>query len=110
MPEIKSADNSWNWICRILFTLDIISLLSGYIGLIQARHQLVSPLIPESLVTRIMTDSRLHESSIGAGVLLLAGLWFYSFNQKKTASILFILSILVHRMLILILSNNYDFL
>ncbi len=99
MIEIKSREKTWDWICRILFTLDVISLISGYIGFIQARHQLVSPLIPDSLVARIIADSRFYEASIGAGIFFLAGLWFYSFNWKKTAVVLFVTAFLVHQLL-----------
>ena len=99
MTEIIKKDISLNWVCRILFSIDILLLISGSLGYIQARKQLVSPLIPDSVVTSIITDSRFYESSIGAGVFLLAGLWFYSFNRKKTAVILFGTAILVYKLL-----------
>ncbi len=99
MTEIIKKDITLDWVCRILFSIDILLLISGSLGYIQARKQLVSPLIPDSVVTSIITDSRFYESSIGAGVILLAGLWFYSFNRKKTAVILFGTAILVYKLL-----------
>jgi hypothetical protein len=99
MTEIIKKDISLNWVCRILFSIDILLLISGNLSYIQTRKQLVSPLIPDSLVTTIIKDSRFYESSIGAGVFLLAGLWFYSFNRKKTAVILFGTAILVYKLL-----------
>ncbi len=99
MAEIIKKDITLNWVCRILFSIDILLLISGYLSFIQARKQLVSPLIPDSIVTTIMTDSRFYESSIGAGVFLLAGLWYYSFNRMKTAVILFGTAIGVYKLL-----------
>jgi hypothetical protein len=96
MPEINKKDNSWDWICRILFSIDVLLLISGYISFIQARKQLVSPLIPDSIVAQLMADSRFSESSILAGIILLAGLWFYSFNRMKAAAVLFGTAILVY--------------
>lgn len=99
MPEIKKKDNSWDWVCRILFSIDVLLLISGYLSFIQTRKQLVSPLIPGSIADQIMADSRFYESSISAGIILLAGLWFYSFNRKKAAVVLFGTAILVYQLL-----------
>lgn len=99
MTEINKKNTSLDWICRILFSIDVLLLISGYLIFFQTRKQLVSPLIPDSIVAQIITDSRSYESSIAAGVSLLAGLWFYSFNRKKTAVVLFVITILIYKLL-----------
>lgn len=99
MTEIKKQVNYWDWICRILFSIVILLLISGYISVIQARAQLVSPLIPPQTINMIIADSRLYECSTGSGLFLLAGFWSYSFGKKKMAVALLVAAILVYQLL-----------
>jgi len=99
MTEIKKPENSLEWICRILFSIAILLLISGYISIIQSRSQLISPLIPAKTIDMIIADSRLYECSIGAGLLLLAGFWCYSFGKRKITAALLIAAVLVYQFL-----------
>ena len=99
MTEIKKSDRAIEWVCRILFSVVILLLISGYISALQTRAQLVSPLIPQDTAEKIIADSRFYESSIGAGLVLLAGCWVYSFGMKKETIVLLGAAILVHQLI-----------
>ena len=99
MTEIKKSDRAIEWVCRILFSVVILMLISGYLSALQTRAQLVSQLIPRNTVENIIADSRFYESSIGAGLFLLAGFWFYSFGKKKGAIVLLGAAILAHQLI-----------
>lgn len=99
MTEIKMQDKAAEWLCRILFSIVILLLVSGYLSALQTRYQLISPLIPAGTVNAIISDSRIHESSIGAGIFLLAGFWVYSFGKKKVAIAFLIVAILAHQLI-----------
>jgi len=96
MPEIRKSEKRIDWICRILMTLDIVVILSGYINWFQTRKQLVTPLIPRSTVYDIFSDSSdaYFTSSMIAAMVFLPGLWLYSFKKKKQALLFFIAPLL----------------
>jgi hypothetical protein len=98
MTEIKKQDKAEEWLCRILFSVVILLLVSGYLSALQTRYQLISPLIPAETVNTVIADSRFYECSIGAGVFLLAGFWFYSFGKKRITMGLLVVAILVHQL------------
>jgi hypothetical protein len=98
MTEINKQDKAVEWLCRILFSVVILLLVSGYISALQTRRQLNSPLIPAETVKTIIADSRFYENSIAAGLFLLAGFWFYSFGKKKAAIALLVLAILAQQL------------
>lgn len=79
-PKTKSKD----WICRTLLTLLLIRTLSGYTAIWQADYQLVSPLIPKSMVYEIAFYW--IKPCLALGLSLLVSLWLY-FLEKKTAMI-----------------------
>lgn len=103
MTEIKKQDTAEEWLCRIFFSIVILLLVSGYLSALQTRNQLISPLIPAGTVNAIITDSRIYEGSVGAGIFLLAGFWFYSFGKKKVAIAFLTVAILVHQLIPLML-------
>jgi len=39
--------------CRILISLQLILVIRGYLAFLQAKYQLVSPLIPESTIYEV---------------------------------------------------------
>jgi uncharacterized SAM-binding protein YcdF (DUF218 family) len=102
MIEIKKQDKAEEWLCRILFSVVILLLISGYISALQTRKQLESPLIPEGIVNTIIADARFYENSIIAGLFLLAAFWLYSFGKKKIAMVLLGLAILAQQYIPLI--------
>lgn len=99
MTEFNKT-GKWDWICRIFFSLAVISMLRGYISYLQTKQQLVSPLIPSTVTDQIITDSHVFEGSLMAGILLLAGFWFFSFNRKKTAALFFGVAIILQQLVI----------
>ena len=93
-----------DWICRILMTINVFILVAGYISYFQAKCQLVSPLIPKNILYQILEDDEdiIIKAILGSAVLFLAGLWFYSFRKKVLAVILFSLSIIFYKALLII--------
>ncbi|MBI5371491.1 MAG: hypothetical protein HZA79_05635 [Sphingobacteriales bacterium] len=89
MPEINKREKQLAWICRVLITLDLLVVTAGYLSFFQAKRQLSSPLIPASIRFQIINDSYIFRASLLAAVFFLAGLWFYSFNKKGIAILLF---------------------
>ncbi len=73
-----------DWVCRILITLQLILVIRGYIVFLQAKYQLVSPLIPQSIVSDISYPY--ITASLVAGGFMLITLWLY-FLDKKIAAI-----------------------
>ncbi len=97
MAEINNRENRLNWICRILMTLDLVVVTAGYLSFFQAKQQLSSPLIPDSTRLQIISDAYIFHASLLAAVFFLAGLWFYSFNKKGIAIVLFAAALLGFR-------------
>lgn len=100
MTEISKKEKQIEWACRVLITLEVFVIIAGYIAYFQTKYQLVSPLIPHSILYEI-TDTYMKASLI-ASAGFLAGLWFYSFKKKTIALILFILSVLSYEIFLLL--------
>ena len=103
MQEITKRQNRIEWACRILMTADVFVLLWSYFNYYLVKWQLVSPLIPKSTIYQILFDDydTTMKAVITAGLIFIAGLWFYSFNKKVIALILFSLTIVVFKILTL---------
>lgn len=103
MAEIIKRENKLDWACRILITLDLVVILGGYFSYFQIRYQLVSPLIPQSTIDQIISDNVciIMKASIGAAVIFLAGLWFYTFRKKTIALFLFIIAPICFKLFLL---------
>jgi|SRR5688572_3633083 len=69
-----------DWICRILITIQLILVITGYISLLQTKYQLESPLIPQSLVYEISYPN-LIASLITSGFMIMT-LWLYFLNKR----------------------------
>ena len=83
-----------DWICRILVTIQLIFVISGYITLLQTKYQLDSPLIPQSLIYEISYPN-LTAGLITSG-FMIATLWLYFFNKRVLAIWLAASSLLVY--------------
>ena len=83
MAESKK-DKRIEWICRVMLTLQLLLVIKGYVVFLQTKYQLVSPLIPESIIYDI-SSPHITSSLISSG-LMLVSLWLY-FVNKKIASI-----------------------
>ena len=103
MTEISKKENQLQWACRILITVNVLLIIGGYISFFQTKYQLDSPLIPRSTVYQIFADSdnMIMKASIISAGIFLAGFWFYSFNKKKIAIILFSACIICFKLLLL---------
>jgi hypothetical protein len=88
-----------DWIFRILITANVALLIAGYIGYLQTKDQLISPLIPRQTVNEIMDDTGLIPASIVSGVFMLSAVWCYTFGKKAAAIIVLILSLIVFEIL-----------
>jgi len=91
MTETKNGGIKLEWICRLLMTIDIGVILSGYFSWFQTKRQLVSPLIPRTTVFEIFSDvsDRDFKISMASALIFLVGLWLYSFKKKIPAVIAF---------------------
>ena len=72
-----------DWVCRILITLQLLLVIRGYIAFLQAKYQLVSPLIPQSVIYEI-SYPYIIASLIASGFMLIT-LWLYFLNKKNAA-------------------------
>ena len=72
-------------VCRILISLQLLLVIRGYIAFLQAKYQLVSPLIPENTIYEV-SNTYVITSLIASGCMLIT-LWLY-FLKKKTAVII----------------------
>ena len=68
------------WPCRVLLFVNGLVALMGYVGYIQAYHQLVSPIIPPSTVFFIAKQTIM--ASFPASILLVISLCFYFFQKR----------------------------
>jgi hypothetical protein len=99
MPPEK-REKLVEWTCRILMTIDFFVIIAGYLSYLQLKRQLNSPLIPKSTLFQILSDTGIMEPSIISAIPFLIGLWFYSFNLKIPAIVLFGLTIVVYKVLL----------
>jgi hypothetical protein len=95
MPELKK-DKRIEWICRIVITLQLILVVRGYIVWLQTKHQLDSPLIPQSLVNEI-SYPHVMPGLITSG-LMLATLWLYFLNKRMATIIIGAISLLLYQL------------
>jgi hypothetical protein len=96
--KIKNNELKFEWGCRIMLTLCILRLLSGYVVFIQTKHQLVSPLIPQSIIYEI--SAWYIQASLISGVIFMAAIWFYFFNKKIPSLVAAGVCILAYEILI----------
>jgi hypothetical protein len=80
----SKKDKTIEIVSRILITLQLILVIRGYIELLQTKYQLVSPLIPQSVVYEV-SYPYIITSLIASGCMLVT-LWLY-FLKKKIAVI-----------------------
>ena len=80
-------------VCRILISLQLILVIRGYIAFLQARYQLVSPLIPESILYEVSYNYAIT-SLIASGSMLIT-LWLYFLKKKIAVIIIAAISLLL---------------
>ena len=80
----ETRDKRIECACRILFTLQLVFVIRGYIVFLQSGYQLASPLIPQSIIYDISRPYVI--SSLISGVFMLAALWLYFINKKLAAA------------------------
>jgi hypothetical protein len=101
MPGMSNKEKQLEWACRILMTIDVIVIVAGYLSYFQTKQQLISPLIPKSTVYQILSDAGdvIMKISLILAIPFVAGLWFYSFNRKIPAIVLFGLTAFLYKLL-----------
>jgi hypothetical protein len=85
MPEISEKPTWKEWACRILITLDLYLIAEGYFSFLLTHHQLISPLIPQSILYDATTIQM--KEGVATTVGLAAGIWLY-FYKKRIAAII----------------------
>jgi hypothetical protein len=81
----ETRDKRIEWACRALLTLQSLFVIRGYIVFLQTEYQLLSPLIPQSLIYDI-SDQYVIASLISGGFMLVS-LWLYFINKKILSAI-----------------------
>ena len=89
----ETRDKRIEWACRILLTLQLVFVIRGYIVFLQADFQLVSPLIPQSIIYDISRPYVI--TSLISGGFMLVALWLYFINKKLAAAIVLGISLLL---------------
>lgn len=100
MPEISKREKQIEWACRILLSVNVFVIVAGYIAYFQTKYQLLSPLIPRSILYEI-TDAYM-KASLVSGCMFLIGIWLYSFKRRIASIIIFSLSALSYELLLTI--------
>jgi hypothetical protein len=90
----NAATSPQEWICRSLFTLNAYLVMSGLFTYAQTDYQLLSVLIPRSIVDQ--TAGPYMYGSLGASLLLIPSLWFYFFRKLTVVIVLQIISIILY--------------
>ena len=99
MIEMSKREKQAEWICRILISLDVYLMASGYIAYFQAKYQLETPLIPRSVLYDVTTVYMKAASFTAIG--LFAGLWLYFFRKKTMAIVLLAAAALLYESILL---------
>ena len=99
MPEKSKRERYSEWACRILLTVHCWLTLSGYIAYLQAKHQLISPLIPEDTI-RVLTEPNFY-TGLCMGATFLLSIWFYFFRKKLITIIMSSISVLAYEPVLL---------
>ncbi len=86
MPEISEKPTWKEWACRALITLDLYLIAQGYASFFLTRHQLATPLIPQSMLYDISTIEM--KQGLATTIVLAAGLWLYFFKKRIAAIII----------------------
>jgi hypothetical protein len=86
MLEISEKPTWKEWACRILITLDLYFIAEGYFSFFLTHNQLVSPLIPQS----ILYDATIVQMKGGlvTTIVMAAGLWLYFFKKRVAAIVI----------------------
>ena len=92
MDLTKSESQGKELACRILHTVQLIRTIAGYIAIWQTDYQLVSPLIPKTMVYDI--TFYWIKPCLFIGLALLISLWLYFFGKKTATIVLSAASIL----------------
>lgn len=93
------------WFCRALIIVDMLLVLSGYLSGFQVTGQLITPLVPGSTISQIISDSYVFEASIAAAIFMTGGLICMSFGKNKAALVLFLSAIVAQQLLIRLMGH-----
>ncbi|HET6994250.1 MAG TPA: hypothetical protein VFI06_04660 [Chitinophagaceae bacterium] len=86
MPEISEKPTWKEWACRILITLDLYFIVQGFASFFLTKHQLVSPLIPQSILYDVSANQM--KAGLATTIGLAAGIWTYFFKKRIAAIII----------------------
>ena len=98
MQPLKT-EQSMEWACRILLTVHLFRIVTGYIVYWQTEYQLVSPLLPKSIIGQI--SSPYFKASLIMATAFLVSLWFYFFKKRIVVIVISGVSIVLFEILVL---------
>jgi hypothetical protein len=90
-------------VSKILLLVNSFISILGYVAFLQTEHQLVSPLIPSSMILEISKHSII--ASFPSSVLLVISLFFYLIDKKIFSLVISSLALISY-----IILSNYIFL
>ena len=85
MQSNHKKHDSLEWACRVILTIHLFRIATGYLTVLQTDYQLTSPLIPKYTAYEIAMPFMLP--SLWMVISFVAALWFYFF-QKRIATII----------------------
>lgn len=97
MQEKSKRDKYYEWACRILLTIHLLSAMTGYTTFLQTRSQLMTPLIPQSAVLDISRPAIYTGLCLAATFLI--SLWLYFLKQKLAVIIMCAISLIAYEVL-----------
>jgi len=94
----SKKDKTIEIVSRSLISLQLILVIRGYIAFLQAKYQLVSPLIPQSVVYEVSYPYII--TSLIASGCMFATLWLYFLKKKIAVIVITAISLLFAEILI----------
>lgn len=104
MTEMSAKGKIMEWVCRGLFTANLLAAVAGYLIYFQTTYVLASPLIPKETIYEIAIPYM--KASLIAGAFLVAGTWSYFFKKKVIAIVMFSIPLALFEVLILFFRNS----
>jgi hypothetical protein len=102
MSPVEKRQKYFEWGCRIVLTVHFWFCVSGYISWRQAKHQLISPLIPEKTIFQLIEPS-FYTSMILCSTFIIS-LWLHFFKKRLGVIMASSLSVLMYKPLLILFS------
>jgi hypothetical protein len=101
MPQDEKKEKIIEWSARVLLSIHFYKCVSGMISFWQTKYQLVSPLIPSSIVDEITEPY--WKASLVVSATFIVALWLYFFRKRIAAMIVSGTSIVAYQFIVQII-------